>query len=39
VDKESFLKSNIEVDPEEVGIAFYRSPTYAEVVKKVRVEL
>src|SRR5664279_4030819 len=39
VDKDAFLKGNIEHDPEEVVLVFDRNPNYAEVVEKVRIEL
>jgi glutamine amidotransferase PdxT len=39
VDKDAFFKGSVEVDPEEVVMVFNRSPIYAEVVEKVRVEL
>src|SRR4051812_35848498 len=39
VDKDAFLKGNIEPDPDELDIVFERSPTYAEVLEKVRIEL
>lgn len=32
VDKDAFLKGNIEPDPEELDLVFDRSPNYAEVV-------
>jgi hypothetical protein len=39
VDKDAFLKGNIEPDPEEIDLVFDRSPNYAEVVAQVRIEL
>ena len=39
VDKDAFLKGNIEPDPDELDIVFERSPTYAEVLEQVRIEL
>jgi hypothetical protein len=39
VDKDAFLKGNIEPDPEEVDLVFDVSPSFAEVVAQVRVEL
>jgi hypothetical protein len=39
LDKEAFLKGNLDGDPEEVVMVFARSPTYAEVVEKVRENL
>jgi hypothetical protein len=38
-DKEDFLKGNVEVDLKEVMMAFDRSPNYAEVLEKLRIEL
>jgi hypothetical protein len=38
-DKEDFLKGNVEVDPKEVMMVFDRSPNYAEVPEKLRIEL
>ncbi|KAK1608864.1 hypothetical protein QYE76_032537 [Lolium multiflorum] len=39
VEKDAFLKGNIEPDPEEVDLVFDLSPSFAEVVAQVRVEL
>ena len=39
VDKEAFLKGNMEPDPDEVALVFEQSPTYAEVLKQVRIDL
>uniref|UniRef100_A0ACD5X442 Uncharacterized protein n=1 Tax=Avena sativa TaxID=4498 RepID=A0ACD5X442_AVESA len=39
VDKDVFLKGNIEPDPNELDMVFERSPTYTEVLKQVRIEL
>ncbi|KAK1650572.1 hypothetical protein QYE76_068377 [Lolium multiflorum] len=39
VDKDSFLKGNIDPDPDEVDLVFERSPNYAEVLEKVRIDL
>ena len=39
VDKEAFLKGNVEHDSEEKVVVFARSPNYAEVVVKVRIAL
>jgi hypothetical protein len=38
-DKEDILKGNVEVDPKEVMMMFDRSPNYAEVLEKLRIEL
>lgn len=39
VDKDGFLKGNIESNPDEVDLVFKSSPAYAEVLKQVRIEL
>ena len=39
VDKDAFLKGNLEPDPEEVDLVFDSSPSFAEVVAQVRIEL
>ena len=39
VDKEAFLKGNIDHDPEEIVVLFDRSPNYVELMKKVRIAL
>jgi len=39
VDKDAFLKGNIELDPDELDLVFDRSPNYAEVLKQVRIDL
>ena len=39
VDKDAFLKGNIEPDPDEHDLVFDRSPNYAEVLKQVRIVL
>ncbi|KAK1678632.1 hypothetical protein QYE76_039480 [Lolium multiflorum] len=39
VDKDAYLKGNIEPDPEEVDLVFDLSPSFAEVVAQVRVDL
>ena len=39
VDKEAFLKGNIDHDPEEIVVLFDRSPNYVELVEKVRIAL
>jgi hypothetical protein len=37
--KEAYLKGNIEPDPDELDLLFERTPTYAEVLEQVRIEL
>ena len=39
VDKEAFLKGNVEHDPDEIVVVFDRSPNYVEVVEKIRIAL
>ena len=39
MDKEAFLKGNVEANLEEVLMVFARSPKYAEVVKRCKEEL
>jgi hypothetical protein len=39
VDKDAFMKDNVGLDLEEVVMVFKRTPHYAEVVEKVRIEL
>ena len=39
VDKEAFLKGNIDHDLEEIVVLFDRSPNYVELVEKVRIAL
>ena len=39
VDKDAFLKGNIELDPDEIDLVFESSPNYAEVLEQVRIEL
>ena len=39
VDKNSFLKGNIEPDPDELDLVFECSPTYAELLEQVRIDL
>jgi hypothetical protein len=39
VDKEAYLKGNIEPNPDELDLVFERTPTYAEVLEQVRIEL
>lgn len=39
VDKDSFLKGNIEPDPDEIDLVFERSPNYAKVLEQVRIDL
>ena len=39
MDKEAFLRGNIEPDPDEIDLVFDRSPTYAEVLQQIRVDL
>ena len=39
VDKDAFLKGNLEPDPEEVDLVFDHSPSFAEVVAQVRIDL
>jgi hypothetical protein len=38
VDKNAYLKENLELDPEEVDLVFNRSPNFAEVVAQVKIE-
>src|SRR4051812_23199420 len=37
--KDAFLRGNIESDPDEIDLVFEHSPTYAEVLHQVRVDL
>jgi hypothetical protein len=37
VDKEAYLKGNIEPDPDELDLVFERTPMYAEVLEQVRI--
>ena len=39
VDKNAFLRGNIEPDPDELDLVFERTPTYAEVLEQLRIEL
>ena len=39
VDKEAFLKGNVEHDPDEIVVVFDRSPNYVEVVERIRIAL
>jgi hypothetical protein len=39
VDRDSFLKGNIEPDPDEVDLVFERSPNYAEVLEQAKIDL
>jgi hypothetical protein len=39
VDKDAFLKGNIEPDPDEFDMVFESSPSYAEVLEQVRKDL
>jgi hypothetical protein len=39
IDKEAYLKGNLEPDPDELDLVFERTPTYAEVLEQVRIEL
>ena len=39
VDKEAFLKGNVEPDPDELDMVFYNSPSYAELLEQVRKDL
>ena len=39
MDKDVFLKGNIEPDPDELDLVFDSSPSYAEVLEQVRIEL
>ena len=39
VDKDAFLKGNIEPDPDERVLVFDHSPNYDEVLEQVRLEL
>jgi hypothetical protein len=39
VDKDAFLKGNVEPDLDELDLVFERSPTYVEVLEQVRIEL
>ena len=36
VDKDAFLKGNIESDPDEFDMVFDSSPSYAELLQQVR---
>ena len=36
VDKEAFLKGNVEADPDELDMVFESSPSYVEVLEQVR---
>jgi hypothetical protein len=39
VDKDAFMKGNIEPDPDELEVLFECSPTYVKVLEQVRIEL
>jgi len=39
VDKEAFLKGNVEPDPDELDMVFESSPSYADVLEQVRNDL
>jgi hypothetical protein len=39
MDKDTFLKGNIEPDPDEVHLVFERSSNYAEVLEHDRIDL
>ena len=39
VDKDTFLKGNIEPDPDELDMVFDNSPSYAELLQQVRKDL
>jgi hypothetical protein len=39
VDKEAYLKGNIEPDPDELDLVFERTHTYVEVLEQVRIEV
>ena len=39
VDRDAFLKGNMEPDPDELALVFEQSPNYAQLVKQVRTEL
>ena len=39
VDKDAFLRGNIESDPLEFDLVFERSPTYAELLEQVRIDM
>uniref|UniRef100_A0ACD5ZSE8 Uncharacterized protein n=1 Tax=Avena sativa TaxID=4498 RepID=A0ACD5ZSE8_AVESA len=39
VDKDAFLRGNIEPDPDEPDLVFERTPTYVEVLEQLRIEL
>jgi hypothetical protein len=39
VDKNTFLKGNIEPDMDELGMVFERTPKYSEVLEQVRIDL
>ena len=39
VDKEAFLKGNVEPDPDELDMVFESSPSYAELLEQVRKDL
>ncbi|XP_048556496.1 uncharacterized protein LOC125537234 [Triticum urartu] len=38
-DKDAFLKGNIEPDPDELDMVFDSSPSYAELLQQVKVQL
>jgi hypothetical protein len=38
-DKDTFLKGNIEPDPDELDMVFDNSPSYAELLQQVRKDL
>ena len=39
VDKEAFVKGNVEPDPDELDMVFESSPSYAELLDQVRKDL
>uniref|UniRef100_A0ACD5THE4 Uncharacterized protein n=1 Tax=Avena sativa TaxID=4498 RepID=A0ACD5THE4_AVESA len=39
VDKDAFLRGNIDPDPDELDLVFEHTPTYAEVLEQLRIEL
>src|SRR4051812_11784146 len=39
VDNDAFLRGNIETDPDELDLVFEHTPTYAEVLEQLRIEL
>ena len=39
VDKDAFLRGNIEPDPFEFDLVFERSPTFTELLEQVRIDM